>query len=84
MSDNEQSDMSMFDGNLSHLDTVAIQFNELFTSLQRGGFTQSEALQLVGMVMANSMAYIPPMQEDNFYDEEVSNDFNDEDGEDFV
>jgi hypothetical protein len=84
MSDEEQSDMPMFGDNLTHLDTVAIQFNELFNSLQRGGFTQSEALQLVGMVMANSMAYIPPMQEDNFYDEELSNDFNDEDGEDFV
>lgn len=76
-------DMSMFGDNLSHLDTVAIQFNELFNSLQRGGFTQSEALQLVGMVMSNSMAYTP-MPEDNFDDEELSNDFGEDDGEDFV
>jgi hypothetical protein len=33
--------------------------------------------------MSNSMAYTP-MPEDNFDDEELSNDFGEDDGEDFV
>lgn len=84
MSSDNQFDMSMFEDDFTNLDMVAIQFNELYKSLKRSGFTADEALELVGMVMANSMAYIPPMNYDDFDDREIRNEFNDEDGDDFV
>ena len=83
--------MSMFEDDFTNLDMIAIQFNELYRSLQRGGFRQDEALELIGMIMSNNMSYGPPMQEEDFSSEEefpndgeFSNEFDDEDGEDFV
>jgi hypothetical protein len=91
MSGESKSDMSMFEDDFTNLDMIAIQFNELYRSLQRGGFRQDEALELIGMIMSNNMSYGPPMQEEDFSSEEefpndgeFSNEFDDEDGEDFV
>jgi hypothetical protein len=91
MSGESKSDMSMFEDDFTNLDMIAIQFNELYRSLQRGGFRQDEALELVGMVMSNSMAYGPPMPEDDFpndgefsNEDEFKDEFDEEDGEDFI
>jgi len=85
MSGESRSDMSMFEDDFTNLDMIAIQFNELYRSLQRGGFRQDEALELVGMIMSNNMSYQPPMPEEDFSNEEDFRDeFDDEDGEDFV
>lgn len=91
MSGEPRADMSMFEDDFTNLDMIAIQFNELYRSLQRGGFRQDEALELIGMIMANNMSYGPPMQEEDFSDEEAfsneeefRDEFDDEDGEDFT
>ncbi len=70
---------------VSHLDMIAIQLNEMYISLQRGGFTQPEALELIGIVMSNGIGYEPPEQPEDEEDEiDLLNDFNDEDGDDFI
>lgn len=91
MSGESRSDMSMFEDDFTNLDMIAIQFNELYRSLQRGGFRQDEALELVGMIMSNNMSYQPSMPEEDFSneesfsnEEEFRDEFDDEDGEDFV
>lgn len=66
--------------NVTHLDMIAIQLNEMYISLQRGGFTKDEALDLIGMIMSNGLSYGSPEQDDDYH----VKDFNEDDGEDFV
>ncbi len=65
--------------NVSHLDMIAIQLNEMYQSLQRGGFTKEESLELIGMIMSNGLSYEPSSEPND-----SMNGFNEEDGEDFV
>lgn len=84
---NDQPDMSAFDTEITNLDVIAIQFNEMYRSLQRGGFSQAEAIQLVGFTMANNFAPAPPYESENDTDEEEEEEdgfLDNDDGEDFI
>lgn len=79
--DDELPDFFAFEPeNVSHLDMIAIQLNEMYRSLQRGGFTKEESLELIGIIMSNGLSYAP-IQDDN---DDFNNGFNEDDGEDFV
>jgi hypothetical protein len=83
---NDQPDMSAFDTEITNLDVIAIQFNEMYKSLQRGGFTPAEAIQLVGFIMAQNLASAPPYESEIGFDEEDGEDgfLDNDDGEDLV
>ena len=47
----------------SYLATVAIQMHEMYGELQRAGFTQKEALEIIGFIAASGVME-PPMYEE--------------------
>lgn len=86
MADESPDPLAIEPDNVSHLDMIAIQLNEMYVSLQRGGFTQPEAIQLIGIILSNGMSYEPPEEEEvrAQNDDEDEFDIFGDDGEDLV
>jgi hypothetical protein len=93
MADESLDPLALEPDNVSHLDMIAIQLNEMYISLQRGGFPQHEALQLIGMVISNGISYEPPedeeeemprAQNDDEDEFDIFGEYGNEDGDDFV
>jgi hypothetical protein len=47
-----------YDGDISQMDALGIHAYEIFLSLQRGGFTQRDALTLVGHLISSGFMEI--------------------------
>lgn len=78
-----------FDGDIGQLDSLAIHAYEIFSSLQRGGFTHHEALTLVGHLVSSGFMEIQAYNKNNSelgvsLEEEDYLELEDPDDEDFV
>ena len=78
-----------FDGDIGQLDSLAIHAFEIFSSLQRGGFTREEALTLVGHLVSSGFMEIQAYNKNYSGVELVSEEedylgLEDPDDEDFV
>ena len=54
-----------FDGDIGQLDSLAIHAFEIFSSLQRGGFTREESLALVGHLVSSGFMEIQAYNKDS-------------------
>ena len=72
------------DVDLKHLSVLSIHMHELFTHLQRHGFSKDEALTLTGMVLSSNSLYKFDIYSDITLDIEDDQDFGGLDGEDFA
>lgn len=78
-----------FDGDIGQLDSLAIHAYEIFSSLQRGGFTHHEALTLVGHLVSSGFMEIRAYNSNDSelelsIEEEDYLELEDPDDEDFV
>lgn len=76
MSESEDSNLDALneDAGLSPMDQDSIQMHEVFLSLMRAGFTERQALTLVGMIVVEA-------DEGSFYSVDIDvDDSEDEDG----
>ena len=72
--ENETAPVSL-EGDLSYLSGLAVQMNEVYIELKRSGFTPTEALNIVGMIMSNFVVtdgyYMPNEDESSEHDDET-------------
>lgn len=61
-----------FDGDITQLASTAIQFHELFLELKRAGFAHNDAVQIIAVIMSNSLSF------DDGYNEDFDEDYEDD------